>query len=210
MHVVSKNIFWLTASRVAALVLLAVAYFFLFRYLKPFGLGQYQFVLSYVLLFSTVVDFGIQQFVTKQISERPEETKTYFQNFFSFEVIIAGLLYALLMLIAFLRHYGIVVIEAIAVAGLGMVANALTYPFLAVLAAFQDLRKVALINFFNSLVNIAVIFAAILFHRYIVFLASVQLLFGILDLVLYRFYIIKYLPHPGVLRAMVTFNFPPD
>jgi O-antigen/teichoic acid export membrane protein len=66
---VSKNIFWLTLSRVASLLLLAVAYFALFRYLKPFGSGQYQFVLSYVLLFSTVVDFGIQQFITKKISE---------------------------------------------------------------------------------------------------------------------------------------------
>ena len=71
---ITKNIFWLTASRVAALVMLALAYFALFRYLKPFGSGQYQFVLSYVLLFSTVVDFGIQQFITKKIAENHGET----------------------------------------------------------------------------------------------------------------------------------------
>src|SRR6266404_2454957 len=171
---VSKNILWLTLSRVGALVLLAIAYFALFRYLKPFGSGQYQFVLSYVLLFSTVVDFGIQQFITKKISEDPGNAKTYFQEFFSFEVVVALCLYALLMFIAYLRHYEPVVLAAIAVTGLGLVANALTYPFLAVMAAFQDLRKVALINFLNSLVNIGIIFAAIIFHRYIVFLASVQ------------------------------------
>ena len=104
---ISKNIFWLTASRVAALVLLAAAYFLLFRYLKPFGSGQYQFVLSYVLLFSTVVDFGIQQFITKKISEDPANTKVYFQEFFSFETVVALLLYVLLMVIAYfqeLRH----------------------------------------------------------------------------------------------------------
>ena len=97
---VSKNIFWLTLSRVAALVLLALAYFALFRYLGPFGSGQYQFVLSYVLIFSTVVDFGIQQFITKKISEDPANTKKYFQEFFSFEAVIALLLYALLILVA--------------------------------------------------------------------------------------------------------------
>ncbi len=204
---ISKNIFWLTASRVAALILLAAAYFALFRYLKPFGSGQYQFVLSYVLLFSTVVDFGIQQFVTKQISENPKETKTYFQNFFSFETVVAVLLYCVLMLIARLRHYDAVVLWAIAVAGLGMVANALTYPFLAVMAAFQDLRKVALINFLNSLVNISIIFAAIIFLRYIVFLAGVQVVFGCLDLALYRFFIIKHLPDPQVFRAIIRFDF---
>jgi O-antigen/teichoic acid export membrane protein len=204
---ITKNIFWLTASRVAALVLLAAAYFLLFRYLKPFGSGQYQFVLSYVLLFSTVVDFGIQQFITKKVSENPEKTKVYFQEFFSFETVVAFLLYGLLMLVAYLRHYNGVVFDAIGVAGLGMVANALTYPFLAVMAAFQDLKKVAFLNFLNSLVNIGIIFAAIIFHRYIVFLASVQLIFGILDLILYRIYIKKHLPDPQVLRAVFRFDF---
>ena len=204
---ITKNIFWLTASRVAALVMLALAYFALFRYLKPFGSGQYQFVLSYVLLFSTVVDFGIQQFITKKISEDPENTKTYFQEFFSFETAAAILLYAVLMAVAYFRHYDKVVFEAIAVTGLGMFVNALTYPFLSVMAAFQDMKKVALINFLNSLVNISVIFAAIIFHRYIVFLASVQVIFGILDLILYRQFIKKHLPNPQVLKAVFSFDF---
>jgi len=189
------------------MVLLAVAYFSLFRYLGPFGSGQYQFVLSYVLIFSIIVDFGIQQFVTKQIAEKPEETKTYFQNFFTFEIVAAFALYCLLLAIAYLRHYDSVVFRAIAVAGLGMVANALTYPFLAVMAAFQDLKKVALINFLNSLVNITVIFAAIIFHRYIVFLAGVQVTFGILDLVLYRIFVKKHLPNPEVFKALFRFDF---
>ena len=189
------------------MVLLAVAYFALFRYLKPFGSGQYQFVLSYVLLFSTVVDFGIQQFITKKISEDSQNTKKYFQEFFSFETLAALLLYVVLMLVAYFRHYDAVVLEAIAVTGLGMVMNALTYPFLSVMAAFQDMKKVALINFLNSLVNISIIFAAIIFHHYIVFLASVQVIFGALDLILYRIFVKKYIPNPQVLKSIFTFDF---
>jgi len=204
---VSKNILWLTISRVAALVLLATAYFALFRYLKPFGSGQYQFVLSYVLLFSTVVDFGIQQFITKKISEEPGQAKTYFQNFFTFEALAAALLYGLLILIAYFRHYDPIVFKAVAITGLGMVANALCYPFMSVLAAFQDIKKVALINFLNSVVNITIIFLAIYLHRYIIFLASIQVIFGILDLILYRYFIKKYLPQPQVLKAIFRFDF---
>lgn len=206
-HQVSKNIFWLTASRVIAMVLLAVAYFALFRYLQAYRYGQYQFILSYVLLFSTVVDFGIQQLVTKQISENPRETKTYFQNFFTFEALLAFVLYLLLIGIAYFNHYDQRVFYGIALAGLGMVANALTYPFLAVMAANQDLRKVALINFINSLVNISIIFLAIAFKKDIVFLASVQLIFGCLDLVLYRFFVRKHLPDPQILKAIFKFDF---
>lgn len=199
---VSRNIFWLTLSRIAALVLLFFAYTKLFRYLGPFASGQYQFILSYVLLFATIVDFGIQQFITKKISEQPEKTKEYFQNFFSFEVVMASLLYVVLISIAWLRHYDTAVFYGIALAGLGLVANALTYPYLAVMAAFQDLRKVAWINFLNSCVNVAIIFLAVSFHKHIVFLASVQLIFGLLDLIIYRQWIKKHLPKPDILKGL--------
>ena len=204
---VSRNILWLTISRVFSLLLLAVAYSALFRYLKPYGSGQYQFVLSYVLLFSTVVDFGVQQLITKKVSEDPKSTKTYFREFFSFEVLAAFLLYTLLLIIAYSRHFDPIIFKSIAIAGLGMVANALCYPFMAVMAAFQDIKKVALINFLNSLVNVTVIFTAIFTHRSIVFLSCIQLAFGVLDLILYRIFIKKHLPKPEVLKAIFSFNF---
>ena len=72
------------------------------------------------------------------------------------------------------------------------------------MAAFQDLKKVALINFLNSLVNVSIIFAAIIFHRYIVFLASVQVIFGILDLIFYRSFVKKYIAQPANFKS----NFP--
>ena len=197
MSLVSKNIFWLTLSRAVALLLLFLAYQRLFSYLGPFGSGQYQFVLSYVLIFSTVVDFGVQQFITKK----------YFHNFLAFEVLAAVLLYGLLLLIAFFRHYDPLVFKAVAVTGLGMVANALCYPFLSVMSAKQDLKKVAVINFFNSLVNISIIFLAVWLKKYIVFLASIQVIFGILDLILYRVFITKHLPKAEVFRAFEDFDF---
>ncbi len=206
MSLVFKNIFWLTASRAIALVFLFLAYTQLFRYLGPFGSGQYQFVLSYVLIFSTVVDFGIQQFMTKRMSEDEQNTKKYFHNFLCFEVIAALLLYALLLAIAYFRGFEPVVFKAVAITGLGMVANALTYPFLSVMTARQDLKKVAFINFLNSLVNITIIFLAIWLQKYIVFLASIQLVFGILDLILYRIFIKRHLPKPEILSAFKDFN----
>lgn len=207
MSVISKNIFWLSISRVVALVLLFLAYTQLFRYLGPEVYGQYQFVLSYVLIFSTVVDFGIQQFITKQMSERPEDVKKLFHSFFVFEILAAGALYAVLVVIALQNHYSTQVFTAIAITGAGMVTNALCYPFLSVMTANQDLRKVAFINFLNSLVNVAIIFLAIAFQKHIVFLSSVQLVFGILDLALYRRFVTKHLPNPEVFRAIKDFDF---
>lgn len=202
MGLVFQNIFWLTASRAVALVLLFLAYTQLFRYLGPFGNGQYQFVLSYVLIFSTIVDFGVQQFITKKITEEPERTREYFKTFFKFEIFASGFLLVLLTVIALLKAFEPVVIKAIIITGLGMVVNGLCYPYLAVLTAKQDLKKVAIINFLNSLVNVTIIFLAIWLKKYIIFLASIQLVFGLMDWVLYRIFTRKYLVSPPVLSLI--------
>lgn len=202
----SKNIFWLTASRALALVLLFLAYQSLFPYLGPFAAGQYLFVLSFVTIFSTVVDFGVQQFFTKQTSEQPENTKKYFHNFLAFEILASVLVYLVLILTASFRHFEPIVFNAVAVAGLGMVANALAYPFLSVMTAKQDLRKVAGLNFLNSMVNVGIIFLAVILKKYIVFLASIQLVFGILALILYRIFIVKHIAKPEVFSVFKDFD----
>lgn len=199
---VSANIFWLTASRVVSLALLFFAYAQLFRYLGPETYGRYQFVLSYVMIFSTLVDFGVQQFIIKKISEDASQAKRYFQSFFAFEATAAFLLYGALLAVAWASGYDRTVLAGVAVAGLGMVANALCYPFLAVMSSFQDLRRVAFINFLNSLVNVSVIALVIWFGRGIVFLAGTQLAFGLLDLVLYRAFIRRHLERPEPLGAL--------
>lgn len=179
-----------------ALVLLFFAYTQLFRYLGRFGTGQQQFVLSYVTIFSVIVDFGIQQYIIKRMSENLGEVKKYFQHFFAVEVVLSLIIYAALLLVAKLNGYEPVVFYAIALAGAGVVINALTYPFLSVMSAFQDLKKVAFINFLQSLVNIIVIFAAIFFQKYIIFLVSNQLIFGLMSLVLYTKFYKKHVPGP--------------
>jgi O-antigen/teichoic acid export membrane protein len=207
MHSASKNIFWLSLSRALALVLLFLAYTQLFRYLGRFGTGQHQFVLSYVTIFSVIVDFGIQQYIIKKISENPGDVKKYFQHFLVVEAVLASFIYGVLLLVAKLNHYEPVVFLAIAVAGFGMVMNALTYPFLSVMSAFQDLKKVAFLNFLQSVVNIVVIFAAIFFHHYIVFLVTNQLIFAALSLYLYSRFFRKHVPEPGfgkIFRSLDT------
>lgn len=192
----SRNIFWLSASRALALVLLALAYFKLYPYLGPFSAGQHQFVLSYGTIFAVIVDFGIQQYIIKKMSEEPEKIKKYFYNFFAVELVIALLIYGAMLGIALYNQYDMIVIQAIALVGLGMIANALTYPFLAVLSVHHDLRKVALINFINSMVNVGIIFATIYFEKSIVFLVSNQFIFGVIGLTLYYRYVKAYIPRP--------------
>jgi O-antigen/teichoic acid export membrane protein len=201
MHSPSKNIFWLSVSRIAALGLLFFAYRELFRYLGPFTSGQHQFVLSYITIFGVIVDFGIQQYIVKKMSEEPQAIKKYFQNFLAIEIILAFAVYGAALTLANLNGYDHTVRYAIALAGLGMAIHALTYPFLAVLTAMQDLKKVAALNFLQAVINVSIIVSTIVFNKSIVFLVSNQLIYGAIALFIYTHLVKKHIPHPEINQA---------
>jgi O-antigen/teichoic acid export membrane protein len=204
----SKNIAWLTISRVVALGLLFVAYQQLFRYLGPFASGQYQFVLSFVTIFGIVIDFGIQQYVIKKMSEDTSQVKRYFQTFVAVEVVLSVAVYGALMLVTSLADYDPQVKRGIALAGLGIVLNGLCYPYLAVMSTYVDLKKVAGINLLSSVVNAAMIFLAIAFHRSFVFIAAQQIIAGGLSLGIYHHLVRRYIGRPEALKALWSFDAP--
>lgn len=203
----SKNILWLTVSRVISLGLLFLAYTQLFRYLGPEHSGRFQFVLSFVTLFGVVIDFGIQQYIIKKISEDRSKAKMYFHNFLAVEVVMAFVVYGLMIGVAYFNGYEPIVVHAIMLAGVGVVVFGLTYPFLAVITAFYDLKKAAFLNFIASAINVIVILSTIWLKGDIVMLASQQLIYASIALVLYYKFVQKYIGPPEVLKGLRKLDF---
>ncbi len=203
----SKNIIWLSVSRVLSLGLLFLAYTQLFRYLGPTGSGQFQFVLSYVTLFGVIIDFGIQQYIIKKISEDRAKAKHYFHNFLAVETVLAGVVYGSMLLIAYLNNYEPVVFKAIAVAGFGTALHGLTYPFLAVITASYDLKKAALLNFISSVINVGIIFLTIWTGGSIVMLTSQQVIYGFLALTMYYQFVKPYIGKPEMFKGIMSLDF---
>lgn len=202
----SKNILWLSISRIAALILLFLAYTQLFRYLGPYQSGQFQFVLSYVTLFGVVIDFGIQQYIIKKISEDRSNAKKYFHNFLAVEVVLAILIYGLMVGIAFYNGYEPIVIKAIMIAGFGVALHGLIYPFLSVLTAFYDLKKVAFLNFIASFINVMVIFITIWTNSSFVLLTIQQVVYACLAIVMYYFFVKKHIGKPEVIKGISSLD----
>ncbi|GAC1572290.1 MAG: lipopolysaccharide biosynthesis protein [Candidatus Doudnabacteria bacterium] len=196
MSKVSRNIFTLIGSRFIASFLVFIGYASLFRYLGTYVSGQHQFVLSFVMLFSVVVDFGIQQLVIKQVSEDNSQAKKYLGNFFAVEFVLALCLWVAMIAIAFAANYEPGVRNAIILAGLGMFLTALTIPHTSILSAHQDMGKIAAVNFMDSLINVGVMFAAILTKHHVVFLVFVQVLNGLSHLIIYNHLVKRYVPKP--------------
>jgi O-antigen/teichoic acid export membrane protein len=200
----SKNILWLSVSRIISLVLLFLAYILLTSYLGPYRYGQFQFVLSYVTIFGVVIDFGIQQYIIKKVSEDRSQAKKYFHNFLGVQIIIALIVYGSMVAIAFYNGYEPVVLKAIIVAGLGTAINGMTYPFLAVMTVFYDLKKVAFLNFLSSIINVAMIGITVLVHGGIVLLTAQQVIFGVVGVVLYYSMVQKHIGKPKLVQGLLS------
>lgn len=193
---------WLSVSRIVSLILLFLAYTQLFRYLGPYQSGQFQFVLSYVTLFGVVIDFGIQQYIVKKISEDRSQAKRYFHNFLAVEVVLAALVYVAMVGVAFYNGYEPIVIKAIMIAGLGAAVHGLIYPFLAVITAFYDLKKAAILNFISSVINVAVIFLTIWTSGSIVMLTFQQVIYATIAVVAYYQFVKKHIGSPDVIAGI--------
>lgn len=206
-HKVSRNIAALLTSRVLASILVALGYFSISRYLGTYMFGQQQFVLAYVMLFSVVVDFGIQQYVIKKVSENKEDGERYLGHFFATEFVLALFLWILLSAIAIDAHYDAVVRNAIIFAGFGMFLNALTIPHTSILSAHEDMQILAKVNFLDSIVNVVVMFSAIAFHFHVFYLVSVQFVNGIIHWFIYQKMIKPYVPQPRLLHYLSQLDF---
>jgi O-antigen/teichoic acid export membrane protein len=188
------------------LVLLFLAYLLLTNYLGPYRYGQFQFVLSYVTLFGVVVDFGIQQYIVKKISEDRSQAKRYFHNFLAVEVLLAAVVYAAMVGVAFYNDYEPIVVKAIIVAGLGVAMHGLTYPFLAVITSFYDLKKAAFLNFLSAAINVVVILLTIWVGGSIVMLTVQQIIYASSAVLIYYFFVQKHIGKPEVMKGILSLD----
>ena len=179
----------------------------MFRYLGTYASGQYQFVLSYVLLFSVVVDFGIQQLVIKKFQRIRRKGRNIWDIFFAVEFVLALSIWIVLSAIAVFAGYDQLVRNGIFVAGFGMFLNALTIPHKSILSAHEEHDHIAIINFFDSVINVAVIFSAIFLGKSVVFLALVQVFNGLMHVLAYEYLIRRYVPKPELFNFLKSLDF---
>ncbi len=150
-----------------------------------------------MLLFSVIVNFGIEQLVIREVSSDKRQARKYFGNFFMTELLLAAVVFIVLAGVAYLRHFEPIIMEAVLVLGFGMFLNALSVPHTAILSAYEDMHILAVVNFLDTLLNVVLIALAITFHFSIVFLALVQIGMGIMHWLVYQPILKRYLPGCG-------------
>jgi O-antigen/teichoic acid export membrane protein len=214
MQHIGRNIFSLILSRVISGIILFLIYTKLIQYLGPDQAGQYGLLSSYLTVFSFFVDIGMSQLVIKKISEDREHAQKYLNNYFFIQLALALAFTVIMAAFVFFADYPAVVKLALYVTSLSLFATSASLPFRAVVIAFQKLTFNAYVNFWNSMINAAVMYLTVVLDKGIVFLSFTALIIGLFDFVVYgwvvhkRYATFKFEYDKAFIKQLFIWNIP--
>lgn len=191
MQQIGRNIISLLVSRIFVIVILFFTFTRLLSYFGAETAGQYALIVGYLTVINFFIDLGMLQLVIKKVSENKSEAGKYLSNFFGIQFLLAVGFMLLLDIIALTSHYPDVLKHALYVTGFALLASSMSNPFMAIINAFQRMGIIAIVNFINSLINITMMLITIHYHKSIFFISFVNLIVGIVDFIIYRYYVEK-------------------
>ncbi len=160
------------------------------RYLGRRLVGVLDTAVGFVTLFAYISDFGAQQLVVREVSRDRTTTKTYLNNFLSFQWLLSVFLFALIALTANLLSYDLPVKRAIYLAATGLVVTSMFAPFKAVFHAHEAIHLSAFLSVVLSLTNALVTVFGIVMGFGVQFFAGVSIVSG-LSLVVLSYFLCK-------------------
>ncbi|KKP88983.1 MAG: Heteropolysaccharide repeat unit export protein [Berkelbacteria bacterium GW2011_GWA2_35_9] len=103
--IISHNTLIMLSGRVINLIITAVLIALITRYLGVAGFGQYSTILSYILLFGVLSDFGLHNTVTRKIATSETEDRDQISRFYIFKIILSLIVYSTSVVIAWTLGY---------------------------------------------------------------------------------------------------------
>lgn len=168
----TKNTFYLLIAYTYQKLIALFYFIFLARYLGVDDFGKYTFAISFVLLFSVLIDFGLFPVLTREIARDKKKTKVYFGNILTFNLLAGFFVFFLIYIVINILDYS-------------STTKALVY--LSSLAIFLDSLALCVYQVFRGHINLKYESIGIIVHK------TVMLIFGMF---------LIYLKAPVVLIAL--------
>lgn len=147
----AKNIGQLTLAEAVIKVILFFWTIFLARNLGADSFGQYNFVNSFIALFSLVPDLGISLVLIREISQDKKRAAEYFGNTLIINAALSFLVCLSILLISRLFPYSPIIKLALLLAALNLALTACRTTAMVLFNAFEKMNLVAFFNCLNSL-----------------------------------------------------------
>ena len=128
--------------------------------------GLYAPLFNLSLILQMVNDFGIQNFISKNISEKPENASKYFSNLLVFKCLLSICYLILTFIIATLLGYNAAQIKLLFVLSLVQILSSFFLFFRANIAALGFFQRDSLLSVFDRL-GLIILCSFLIFYKYL-------------------------------------------
>lgn len=143
MEKITKNTIWLLSSQVFAK---AVGFFYVLYLARTLGVekfGQYEAVLAFIFIFFTLVDFGLNRLLIRDVSRKAKGAGVFLGNAVSFRLILSVIAYVLTLIFALFSGYPLSMICLVALASLVFFSQGFWFCFEAIFMALEKMKVCA-------------------------------------------------------------------
>ncbi|NQU83209.1 MAG: flippase [Parcubacteria group bacterium] len=173
---IAKNTTILTAALVVQRILAFVYFTIIARGIGVENIGKYSFAISFAMIFSIFVDFGLTSAMVREIARARDKIKLYINTLFSVKIVFAFVAFSLIYLVINILNYPDITRNFVYLAGLAIILDSFHLSFYGVFRGLRNLKyeAVGLIigQFFILMVGLIVVFFDL--SLYLLFVALIS------------------------------------
>lgn len=140
MNKITKNTIWLFSSQVFAK---AIGFFYVVYLARALGVekfGQYEAVLAFIFIFFTLVDFGLNRLLIREVSRKVKEAGLFLGNALGFRLSLSLFAYFLALISAHLLGYPFPMAGLITLSSLLFFSQGVWFCFEAIFMALEKFQ----------------------------------------------------------------------
>ncbi|WP_321423217.1 flippase [uncultured Methanobacterium sp.] len=141
---VTKNITSLVTIEVVNQISLVILAILLPRFLGDVGFGQYSFIMSFTLLTSIFLDFGLRSLTIQEVSRDKSLTSEYFSNGIIIKTILSLVTFSVVFALANLGNYPDVIKFSLYIMTISYILNSFSDVFRSIFYAYETMEYGAL------------------------------------------------------------------
>lgn len=173
---IAKNSAIMMATEIVNKVLALVLTVALARYLGDYGFGRYSFVVTMMMIFQVLSDFGLDGLTIREVAKNPGKTQTYLSNVLVLKLALGIVSFFVLAIAVNLMNKPSDIVYSTYLAGLAVIFYSLANTFASIFNAHERLASRALLLLFGRLAVVAISFAAIFLKKGLMFLVMAILM----------------------------------
>lgn len=136
---IAKNTSYLTLALIIQKVISFFYFVLLARFLGLESLGQYYIAISFTTIFAIFIDFGFNNFLTREVAKDQNGASEYLRSVLGMKLLLASSTFIVALVVAFFAYDRLLFI-LISVSALSMVLDSFTSTFFSLARGFHNLK----------------------------------------------------------------------